>query len=204
MVPWNKGLSKKTDKRIEKYSIKVSKTILKLNETNERKGKAETDELELLRRQRISETMKERGCGGYRKGAGRGKKCWYESKIAGKTFLDSSYELILAKFFDSKSIKWKKNYNKFHYIFENKNKYYIPDFYLIDYDCYIETKGYFLEKDIAKWSYFPYKLILIFGEDLYNMGLVSEFKKIDLTKASKWRHNIPLWRFDYYKKKANK
>jgi hypothetical protein len=136
-------------------------------------GTAFTEETELMRRKKISETMKKNSnAGGRRNGSGRGKKCWYESKIAGKVFLDSSYELEYAKYLDKININWKRNWIKFPYIDEkNKLRYYIPDFYLIDIDEYIEIKGYETEKDKLKWASFPYKLTVLKYKELKCLGL---------------------------------
>ena len=61
--------------------------------------------------------------------------------------MDSSWERELAIKFDNLKIKWIKNPTYFKY--ENLNgeirKYY-PDFYLPDYDCYIEVKGYWTDE----------------------------------------------------------
>lgn len=117
-------------------------------------------------KKKISETMKQKKLGGYREGSGRGKKSWYESHIAGRVHLDSSYELEYACYLDSKNIKWKKNQIKFPYSFEGNKRFYIPDFYLIESDEYVEIKGYKTEKDEAKWKSFPYKLRVLFKKDL--------------------------------------
>lgn len=135
-------------------------------------GRASTPEKELARRWLISDTMKKNpNAGGLREGSGRGKKQWYESPIAGKVYVRSSYELEYVKWLDKNNIKWKGNLIKFPYEFEGKIKYYYPDFYLIENDEYVEIKGYKTKKDEAKWKNFPYKLTILFKTDLLNMGL---------------------------------
>lgn len=74
--------------------------------------------------------------------------------------------------------KWKKNRNKFYYFFNNENHFYTPDFYLIEDDCYIEIKGYETEKDRAKWKQFPHKLKVLKGKELYELGIISSYKKL--------------------------
>lgn len=115
---------------------------------------------------------KKAGNGGYRVGSGRGKGTWYESYIAGKVYCDSSYELAYAKWLDENVIKWQRNNKKFPYIFEGKKLNYMPDFYLIDEDCYIEIKGFKTLKDKAKWEYFPLTLKVLFKQDLNNLKIV--------------------------------
>jgi hypothetical protein len=135
-------------------------------------GCASSLEKEIERKRKISETMKKNpNAGGLRQGSGRGKKCWYESKIAGRVFLDSTWELAYAKWLDENNINWKRNWIKFPYEKENKIKYYIPDFYLIDSDEYIEIKGFERPEDKLKWSMFPYKLKILKYEELTKLGI---------------------------------
>lgn len=58
--------------------------------------------------------------------------------------MDSSWEIKLAKLLDEHNIKWDRNtVYKFPYIDMNgKNRNYYPDFYLTDYDLFVEVKGY--------------------------------------------------------------
>jgi hypothetical protein len=110
----------------EETRNKISKSLI-----GKSIGRASTVEKELVRKIKISETAKRNGIsGGYRPNSGRSKKVWYESKIAGKVFLQSSWEVKLAEILDSKNIKWKKNWDSFSYNFKGKNHKYIPDFYL--------------------------------------------------------------------------
>ena len=48
----------------------------------------------------------------------------------------------------------------FEYEWENKIHLYFPDFYLPDYDIYIEVKGYERERDRCKWKVVPNLLVL--------------------------------------------
>jgi hypothetical protein len=43
----------------------------------------------------------------------------------------------------------------------NGRKNYFPDFYLSDFDLYVEIKGYRTEKDNAKWKQFPNELAVV-------------------------------------------
>lgn len=43
---------------------------------------------------------------------------------------------------------------------------YFPDFYLPNLDLYIEVKGYERERDLAKWSQFPEKLIVLKKQEI--------------------------------------
>ena len=110
--------------------------------------------------------------GGYRQGSGRGIKCFYTSPIAGTVHLDSSWELEYAKWLDSKGILWERNTNKFPFIYKNGPRFYIPDFYIIGSNSYVEIKGYKTEIDNFKWKQFPYKLIVLFENDLKSLGIM--------------------------------
>lgn len=121
----------------------------------------------------ISDSTKGKA-GGYRKGSGCGKKCWYNSIIAGRVFLDSTYELAYAEYLDKNKIDWVKNKKEFPYIYKNRVFNYIPDFYLLDTKEYHEVKGYQTDKDLAKWNNFPHKLQILFRKDLRDLGLVVE------------------------------
>lgn len=135
-------------------------------------GIASTPEKEALRRQKISETMKKNPkAGGLRKGSGRGKKCWYESPIAGKVYLRSTYELEYCRYLDEKGTRWKQNLEGFEYEFKGKVHRYFPDFILLDENCYIEIKGFKRENDEAKWKSFPYRLQILYYNDLQKMGI---------------------------------
>jgi hypothetical protein len=140
--------------------------------SKERQGRGSTDEIEHLRKQRISNTMKKNpNAGGIRIGSGRGKKTWYNSPIAGEIYLRSTYELEYAKWLDYNKIKWKQNLIKFPYHWEGIIRFYYPDFFLIDENVYVEIKGYETERDKAKWREFPYDLLVLYGRDLLKMGL---------------------------------
>ena len=107
-------------------------------------------------------------CGGRRRGSGISKGCWYESPIAGEVWLDSSYELAYAKWLDENDVKWERNTESFCYIYNGKEKEYIPDFRVED--SYVETKGFKTDLDESKWSQFPHELEVLYKEDLLELG----------------------------------
>jgi hypothetical protein len=99
------------------------------------------------------------------------KRCVYISESAGRVELDSTWELEYVKYLDKNKIKWKRNQIKFPYHYNKKLCYYIPDFFLVKEDIYVEVKGYENERDEAKWRDFPYKLIVLRKDDLLTLGL---------------------------------
>lgn len=136
-------------------------------------GRAASEEKELLRRKKISETAKKnKKSGGYRKGSGIGRGGWHDSPIAGKVYLDSTWELSYAKFLDESSIQWKRNTQRFAYQYNGELHYYIPDFFLVEKELFIEVKGYETAVDRAKWKQFPHKLQVIRESDLRELKLI--------------------------------
>jgi len=159
LTPWNKG---------KHLSDECKK---KISDSHRGKYVKLSPEKEQARRKKISESMRKNpACGGLREGSGRGRKMWYTSKIAGRVYLRSTYEMEYAKWLDNNNIVWKQNLIKFPYTYDGKIHYYYPDFYLPDTNEYVEVKGFKTEKDIAKWKEFPYKLTILMRSDLKLLG----------------------------------
>lgn len=71
---------------------------------------------------------------------------WYESRYAGRVWLESSYEYKVAKSLDENDINWIRP----SYLPYGDKKYY-ADFYLIDFDVYLDPKNdYLISLDIPK------------------------------------------------------
>ena len=84
--------------------------------------------------------------GGYRENAGHSKKFKVKDSFGKETTLQSTYELSMSNLLNELNIKWLRpkalKYN---------NKNYFPDFYLTDYNVYIDTKNdYLIRIDNAK------------------------------------------------------
>lgn len=75
--------------------------------------------------------------------------------------LKGSWELLTAQWLDRLNVKWETEVNPQEYCWNNGTHLYFPDFYLPDYNIYIEVKGYKRERDIAKWSAFTGTLTII-------------------------------------------
>jgi len=89
-------------------------------------------------------------------------------------FMRSSWETRFAFFLDCSGVKWlyEPKY------FDLGNTTYRPDFYLPEFDCYIEIKGYWREDAITKFKLFQRKYsnthIKIFNrKKLLNYGIIS-------------------------------
>lgn len=66
--------------------------------------------------------------------------------------LDGTWELLVAQYLDFNNIKWERPHKGVEYIWNNDTHRYYPDFYLIDYNVYIEVKGFEIERDYSKWK----------------------------------------------------
>ena len=66
---------------------------------------------------------------------------WYISNSAGKVWLESSWEYKVAASLDANDVKWERP--KF---LTYGNKKYFPDFYLSDYDVYLDPKNSYLRE----------------------------------------------------------
>lgn len=77
--------------------------------------------------------------------------------------LKGSWEVKYYLYCKENNIPVERPNNGFSYIWEGKTRTYYPDFYHPNYDIYIEIKGYETDRDRAKWSCFPNKL-LVFKE----------------------------------------
>lgn len=83
---------------------------------------------------------------------------------------------------DCLGLNWQRNKKRFDYLnLQNKKSTYCPDFYLPDFDIYIEVKGYETDLDRCKWSQFKNKLLILKKQEivLINkiLGVVGERSK---------------------------
>jgi hypothetical protein len=122
---WNKGQTKLTDSRILKSSIKSSITL-----TGRKGHKLTTSHKEIL-----SKCAKNRGFGG------TPKSKWVDYK---GIKLGSSYEVTVAEQLDKNKIEWNRP-KFFKYIDPTgKDRTYTPDFYLPQFNVYLDPKNDFL------------------------------------------------------------
>jgi hypothetical protein len=156
---WSKGLTKDTDERIKRLSNSLKlKTPIK-----------HTDETKLL----LSNLIKKRYEDGWESTAGRCKKIEYNSKVAGIIKVDGSWELKVSIYLDSIGVKWIRNKKRFTYnnTIKNCTSTYCPDFYIYDWNCYIEVKGYKTELDDIKWEQFKESLQIWDKNKLLSLGI---------------------------------
>lgn len=105
---------------------------------------------------------------------GSRKTTWYFNKNEGKEILlESSWEVCVAEKLDDLKIKWIRP-NHIKWIDrDNKTRYYFPDFYLLDYDLYLDPKNpYCMEKDKEKMEIITEKINIIYGDIDYVIGYI--------------------------------
>lgn len=102
-----------------------------------------------------------RGPGGYRQGAGHGKRGWYKG-----IWCDSSWELAWVMYSYDHGIKFKRNSQGFEYVHKGQKKKYFPDF-ILESGEYVEIKGWTWIKTLEdKIKQFPHSLRVLFKDDL--------------------------------------
>jgi len=95
----------------------------------------------------LSNNAKASGLGGNKNTRAYG---WYESPSAGRVWLESSYEYRVAKELDDNNVVWTRP-KYLHYSIGGKNKKYFPDFYLVEYNVYLDPKNdYLIVQDTPK------------------------------------------------------
>lgn len=155
IIPWNKGLS-----TTEYTKKKISESLRGIS-----KGISSSEEGEILRRKKISNTMRNNGnSGGVRKGSGKGIKGRYKG-----IWCDSTWELAWVIYHLDHDIKFERNYKGFSYLYEEEIHTYYPDFKTED--TYIEIKGRrgysdLDKKNKAKIDYFPEKISILYQPDM--------------------------------------
>ena len=164
---WNKGLTKKTDKRVNKCSITYHKNH-KLGLHKDTRGVNNTSARPEVKTKISNSCLDKSKIGLWHTSLAKNMHYNYKGND-----LHGTWELRYAIYLDNNNIRWKRPKDRFLYNYKNKNHYYTPDFYLIDSNEYIEIKGYSNDKDYAKWKQFPKnkKLVILKYEDLLKLGV---------------------------------
>jgi len=89
---------------------------------------------------RLSDAAKNRGLGGYKPHSSRGTR--YKS-----IWFDSNWEVEVAKSLDANNIEWIRP--KQGFVWNDEGRKYYPDFYLLEYDVYLDPKNRYLQKQHA-------------------------------------------------------
>ena len=162
-IAWNRG-----QKASDEVRAKISQGMI---DSENIKGGWDNPSEEVIaaRKARLSAAIQRRYDDGWMPKAGRCKKIPYHSPIAGEVLVDGTWELTVAEHLDSLGVKWRRNKSRFSYYFDDKDRYYTPDFFLEDLEIYVEVKGYETPKDVAKWEQFPHKLVVFRKKEIQDM-----------------------------------
>lgn len=112
--------------------------------------------------------------------AGRCKKIKYVSPIAGEMFVDGTWEHLVVQWLDYKQYSWRRNTKRFPYThLTGRLSHYTPDFFVEEFNGYLEIKGYETALDRCKWSQFnenitvwKKKELQEIRKELKNLGMV--------------------------------
>lgn len=130
---WNKGKTKESDASVAKYATTMKQNFL-FGEVMPSGYCGWTSE-------HRSEVAKKQKFGGYRANAGHSKKFKVVDSFGKQVTLQSSYEMLCSEILNKLQIKWVRP----SYLLYNNRKYY-ADFYLVDFDIYLDPKNDFKAK----------------------------------------------------------
>lgn len=116
---------------------------------------------------------------------GYGIGSWYYTPCQGYKYLRSSYEIKYAEYLDQHNIKWYYEIKTFSITININNiikdTTYTPDFYLSEYNKFIEIKGYLDEEPKLKiekfYELYSYNLNVLFEKDLIKLGINLKYYK---------------------------
>lgn len=184
--PASKGKTKETCESVAKQALSQKKTRA-INGHNWT-GKKHSNETKL----KFSAGMNKRYASGWEPVCGRAKKYKHISPIAGEIYVDGTWELSFAQLLDRVNIPWDRNKKRFNYInLKSKKSTYQPDFFIPNWNKYIEVKGYKTDLDVCKWTQFNEPLLVVTKEHikiikswLKNNEFVDEIKLFELIGQS--------------------
>lgn len=93
---------------------------------------------------------------------------YYNKHTSELVTLESTWEVTLAEFLDRNNINWIRPNSIVWIDHENKERLYYPDFYLKDYDLYVDPKNpYCMKRDAYKMQYIENRNNIIYGDVQY-------------------------------------
>lgn len=114
--------------------------------------------------------------GGLRERGGKVKNYFTIKDSSGKEAFLNKDELSLVNYLNENHIIWNRNLNGFKYIdFDEKIKKFYPDFYLPEYNLFIEYKGFVTDKMIHKMNDCKQRnkinLLIVYSRKFSNLGI---------------------------------
>lgn len=164
---WSKGLTKENDERINKRAQKLSVAL------KGKPGHKHTEETkDLLSRKRIE----------YLENNDQ-YTSWFKISNGNKIInVQGTWEKRFAEYLNQNNIKW----DRFSIKYDNHRRY-TPDFYLPEFNIYIEVKGWMKDRDIEKMKKFLYDnsdcdIRLLDNHKLFSQLENNEISVLDLIK----------------------
>lgn len=115
---------------------------------------------------------------------GRTKSIDIIDSYGNNTKVNGSWELKVANYLNNNNIKWTNIIDGFSYVWNGSVHLYYPDFYLPEYNLYIEVKGYQRNRDLCKWEQFPHNIIIIKLNEIKNINNVN-FNELPIWKGGR-------------------
>lgn len=202
---WTEDDKKKKSESITKYYNTNPKNIQKIIKLKESWKKRKDEQIKIIinclycgteiknaeKKQKYHELCFRKNLAGrFNRKRHMGNGGWYRGY-----WCDSSWELAWVIYNLDHEIKFERTVRGFEYEFEGKKHKYYPDFKLED-GSYVEIKGYKTEKDNAKWKKFPFKIKILFEENLKEIFQYVEEKY--------GKDYIKLYQGNPYNEKKNK
>lgn len=134
---WNRGLTKEIDKRLELSAEAIANLSLAKTGGN----------LSQEHKKKLSKIAKERGFGGHTSK----QKLYFKKNDGTEVYLQSSFEIRYAELLEENNIDWIRP-SPLNWIDANGEDHrYYGDFYLTEFNLYIDTKNdYLIIKDAEK------------------------------------------------------
>lgn len=183
-LDYDSGMSQR--KLMEKYGMSIN-TLYKASKRDDLKCRSRSDAAKLsnaLNPRKHTNEFKEKQSkriiaryeDGWMPKAGRCDKYKYQSNIAGEVSLDGTWELEVAKWLDKQGYNWRRNTKRFPYTnLKGQISHYTPDFWVEEFDGYLEVKGYETPLDHCKWSQFKESLTVWKKSDIKLLKQVNNF-----------------------------
>lgn len=140
---WNKGLTKETNESVKQYSQKLKQKYdqgyinAQKGKPGTFKGKHHTEES----KEKIRKSAIDRELGGWNR---RNQIVYKDIKLG------SSYEVAVAEELEKHNVKWLRSSYLIYKDNKGKEHRYYPDFYLPDYNVYLDPKNDYLLSSINK------------------------------------------------------
>jgi len=179
-MSWSRGLTKETDIRVKEAAENQKKLIASGEIVLYWLGKTLSPDHKSKLSQAQSIVLEDKGINN--SNIFQNVKSYKCKNILSKEYnLRGTYELRMAQWLNDKNILWvRKIY--LNYFKEGTKKTYTPDFYLPEHDLYLETKGYYPEKDQIKMKLVleqnKINLRIIFGETIENLGNIKNINEL--------------------------